>query len=368
MTIEKARKNALGIMVCYENAKRSPPFGEAGFFAQLATEGKKWGLNVCVFNPIKVNWKTRTVPGWQYKQNYWQKANLPMPVLVYDRCYYITTSQYMKVKPYVLKIANDPHIRLLGRALGGKYQTYLILKEHPEIKSYLPETKRIVHAHEIWPFLHKYTNILLKPNGGSHGRGVVAINQMPSYFLLKGRTRRNEPFSIRIHSPSGLTRWIEQTIKHTRYIMQPFLSLSTSDHRPFDVRILVQKNYQKKWETTGLAIRTGKPNSITSNLHGGGQAVSFKNFLHQHYSLSETEKVTSIIQYLSETVPPFIESRHGPLVELGLDLGIDRQGNVWILEVNSKPGRSIFLKTGELEVRRRAVQFPIQYAYALLNS
>ncbi|MBA4602800.1 YheC/YheD family endospore coat-associated protein [Thermoactinomyces mirandus] len=365
---ENNKINTLGIMVCYENVKRSPPFGEAGFFAQLAIEGRKWGLEVCVFNPAKVNWKTRTVPAWQCRQNFWEKATVPVPVLVYDRCYYINGNHYLKYKPYVSKIINDPRIRLLGRALGGKYQTYLILNEHPEIRSYLPETKRLVHAQDIWPFLRKYTNILIKPNGGSHGRGVIAITRTPSHFLLKGRTRLNEPFSLRIHSPVELMRWIEQTIRHTRYIMQPLLSLFTPDHRPFDVRILVQKNYRKEWETTGLAIRVGKPNSVTSNLHGGGQAVSFKNFLHQHYPFSEAEKITSIIRFLSETVPPFIEQNHGPLVELGLDLGIDQQGHVWILEVNSKPGRSIFLKTGELEVRRRAVQFPIQYAYALLNS
>ncbi|MGA8944104.1 MAG: YheC/YheD family protein, partial [Thermoactinomyces sp.] len=337
MTIEEVNKNTLGIMVCYENIKRSPPFREAGFFAQLAAEGKKWGLDVCVFNPVKINWKTRTVPAWQYTQNNWRKTIVPLPALVYDRCYYITASHYMKMKPFVSKIINDPQIRLLGKALGGKYQTYMILKEHPELQSYLPETKRLVFGNDIWPFLRKYTNILLKPNGGSHGRGVVAISQMPSYFLLKGRTKLNVPFSARIHSSAELLRWVEQTIKHTRYIMQPFLSLCTPDHRPFDVRILVQKNYRKEWETTGLAIRAGKPNSITSNLHGGGQALSFNDFLHQHYSLSETEKITSTIRYLSETIPPFIESRHGPLVELGLDLGIDRQGNIWILEVNSKP-------------------------------
>ena len=30
------------------------------------------------------------------------------------------------------------------------------------------------------------------------------------------------------------------------------------------------------------------------------------------------------------------------LGELGLDLGIDRNGRIWLFEVNSKPGRSIF--------------------------
>lgn len=364
-----ALKNMLGIMVCYGNVKKYPPFGEYTFFKQLALEGKKWGLEICIFNPSKINWKTRTVPAWQYKNQHWQSKTVPVPLLVYDRCYYVNTRHYMKYKPHVLKIIHDPKIRLLGRALGGKYQTYLILQEHPEIRTFLPETKRLTNAQDLFSFLRKHINVLIKPNGGSHGRGVVAIEQKnPPSFLLRGRTRLNQPFAIQFKTPHQLSHWVEQTIKHTRYILQPLLSLNTPDGRPFDVRILVQKNGQKKWETTGLAIRTGQPNSITSNLHGGGQALSFQPFLRQHYSPHEAAKISSIINYLSEIVPPFIESHHGPLVELGIDLGIDENRNVWIIEVNSKPGRSVFLKTGELEVRRRAIQFPIQYAYALLNS
>jgi hypothetical protein len=72
------------------------------------------------------------------------------------------------------------------------------------------------------------------------------------------------------------------------------------------------------------------------------------------------------LETVSHLIPPFIEKHHGPLVELGIDVGVDRQGNVWILEVNSKPGRTIFTKTGELDIGKRSVQLPIYYARALL--
>jgi hypothetical protein len=363
------QKNRLGIMVCYGNNQKHPPFKEQSFFEQLTLEGKKQGLEVFIFNPGRIHWKTRTVPAWHYHHPRWKQQTVPLPHLIYDRCYYVNARHYMKYKPHVQKITQDPQIRLLGRALGGKYQTYLILKEHPEIRTYLPETKRLTHAQELFSFLRKHTRVLIKPNGGSHGRGVVAIEQItPSSFLLKGRTKFNRPFSVQFQTPVRLSHWVEQTIRDTRYILQPLLSLNTPDGRPFDVRILVQKNGRKKWETTGLAIRTGQPDSITSNLHGGGQALPFQPFLKQHYTPQEAAKISSSIHYLSEIVPPFIESRHGPLVELGIDIGIDENKDVWIIEVNSKPGRSVFLKTGELEVRRRAIQFPIQYANALLNS
>jgi hypothetical protein len=32
----------------------------------------------------------------------------------------------------------------------------------------------------------------------------------------------------------------------------------------------------------------------------------------------------------------------GIIAEIGFDLGIDKHGDVWLFEANSKPGRSIF--------------------------
>jgi glutathione synthase/RimK-type ligase-like ATP-grasp enzyme len=361
-------KHTLGITVCYGKTEKLPPFPEAPFFLQLAQEGHSMGIEVCVFNPQLVNWKTRTVHCWFVENGNWKTAIKPLPSLIYDRCYYHTTEHYLKYKPYVLKLANDPHIRLLGRALGGKWQTYEILKKNPEIRPYLPQTIFYQTAGDVLAFLQKQQTALIKPNGGSHGRGVVAIIKQPLGYSVQGRTQANQLFSRQLKNEWNLKRWIQNFIGRTRYIIQPLLPLMTPDQRPFDVRILVQKNEERQWETTGMAVRTGKPNSITSNLHGGGQAVAFKPFLQKHYAKDTIFKIQENIGFLSVIVPSFIEQRHGPLVELGIDVGIEPSGRIWILEVNSKPGRTVFLRTGEIDIRRRAVQLPIRYAYALLKN
>ncbi|MBA4541610.1 MULTISPECIES: YheC/YheD family protein [Thermoactinomyces] len=361
-------KKVLGIIVCYGKTEKMPPFSEAPFFSQLAVEGESLGIEVCVFNPQLVHWKTRTVPCWIVENGRWKMAVKPLPSLIYDRCYYHTTEHYLRYKPYVLKLANDPHIRLLGRALGGKWQTYEILKQHKEIAPYLPHTIFYRSSHDVLAFLQNQPSALIKPNGGSHGRGVVAITKHPPGYLIQGRTQANKLFYRQLKTVQELETWIQNFIGRTRYIIQPLLPLMTPDQRPFDVRILVQKNEERNWETTGMAVRTGKPNSITSNLHGGGQAVAFRPFLQKHYAQETIFKIQETIQFLSSIVPRFIEQQHGPLVELGIDVGIEPSGRIWILEVNSKPGRAVFLRTGEINIRRRAVQLPIRYAHSLLKN
>ncbi|MED4601859.1 hypothetical protein P9314_14260, partial [Paenibacillus validus] len=70
---------------------------------------------------------------------------------------------------------------------------------------------------------------------------------------------------------------------------------------------------------------------------------------------------------LADTLPEVLESRHGRLAELGIDFGVDTGGHIWMLEVNSKPGRSIFTYLRDDKARLAAVANPLRYADYLLR-
>ncbi|WP_052807275.1 YheC/YheD family endospore coat-associated protein [Risungbinella massiliensis] len=367
---QKLRINrTLGVIVCFsKEMNRIPPFGESAFFRKLAEEARPLHFDLIIFNPKWVDWKQRSVQAWflNAKGN-WTSGTRNLPNLIYDRCFYQNLKQYKSYKPAILKLRNDPDIRLLGRPLGGKIQTYEILKQNEIIAPHLPETVLYQSPKDVFAMLTKHETALIKPNGGSHGIGVVGITPKEKGYILRGRTEANKPFHQELTSATQLAKWLEKFVGQTRYIVQPFLSLSTTEGIPFDLRILLQKNERRLWEQTGLAIRRGKSTSITSNLHGGGDAEKVGPFIEKHFPPFQVDQIWHQIDLLSFHVPMYIEENHGSLVELGLDLGIDQSGKVWILELNSKPGRSVFLRTGETEIRKRAIQLPILYANSLLT-
>jgi glutathione synthase/RimK-type ligase-like ATP-grasp enzyme len=358
----------IGIIVCSnKNSLKVPPFAEATYFYELARIANKHQLDILIFNPMHINWTNREVPAWYIESNRWKYGKKPLPLVIYDRCYYTSTVHFQLYRAHILRIHQDKSVQFLGRALGGKLQTHNMLKSSPEIKPYLPETHLYQGPKSLVDMLKKYSHICIKPNGGSHGIGVIAIEKRAQEFYLRGRTKANFSFEKNIKTEQQLLAWIHAFIQNTRYLIQPFLSLQTEDGYPFDLRILVQKNGKQQWETTGKAIRIGKGKSITSNLHGGGDALKLKPFLIKNYNLEQMEKIEEQIEQIASIVPPHIEAQHGKLVELGLDVGIDRHAHVWIIEVNSKPGRSVFLRTGEIETRKRSMELPVQYAKALLS-
>ncbi|UUZ97792.1 YheC/YheD family protein [Paenibacillus sp. P25] len=106
---------------------------------------------------------------------------------------------------------------------------------------------------------------------------------------------------------------------------------------------------------------------MTSNLHGGGSALPAADFLAREFGEGKAEALLRELKRLSELLPEALESSHGRLAELGIDYGIDTSGNIWIIEVNSKPGRSIFTYLQDDRARKAAIVNPIRYAGFLLR-
>ncbi|MGZ4135856.1 MAG: YheC/YheD family protein, partial [Tumebacillaceae bacterium] len=53
----------------------------------------------------------------------------------------------------------------------------------------------------------------------------------------------------------------------------------------------------------------------------------------------------------------------GPIGELGLDLGLDESGRIWVIEVNAKPWKKPNIAEGEWKnLALLAFQRPVQFA------
>lgn len=115
-----------------------------------------------------------------------------------------------------------------------------------------------------------------------------------------------------------------------------------------------------------MAVRRGKLGSLTSNLHGGGRAEAVQPFLESEFGSRTMKRLIGTIETLSYQIPALLEEHHGRLAELGIDFGIDQCGNVWVLEVNSKPGRSVFQQMHDEQASLQSVRNPIMYARYLL--
>ncbi|NOV01266.1 YheC/YheD family endospore coat-associated protein [Paenibacillus planticolens] len=366
------KRPLLGIMVTELN--RELPFASSDFYMHLTDCAAREGLDVVVFSPNRIDWKGQTVRGYSFETETkeWVSKLFPLPSLIYDRCFFSNKSSYDHYLHQVKKLRETPLIRFLGYGLGGKWEVGQMMQKDSTLSRYLPETNLLTSGSDLRDWFLTKNDVFLKPQGGSQGKGALHLRKINAMdgsiaFHVKGRNAHNGLVERHFQHFDSCWHWLRSRIGTRPYLMQEYLHLQSSEGMAYDIRSLVQKNGSGLWESTGMAVRIGKPGSITSNLHGGGTAEEVPAFLTREFGENKAGELMATVAMLSTRIPPILESHHGRLAELGIDFGIDALGRVWILEVNSKPGRTIFARMHNEKARMKSIANPVYYAGYLLN-
>ncbi|CAK4824486.1 unnamed protein product [Aphanomyces euteiches] len=122
--------------------------------------------------------------------------------------------------------------------------------------------------------------------------------------------------------------------------------------RPFDFRVMIQKNPNGKWETTGIAGRVAHPSKAVTNGSQGGT-------IYPAGSLIKPALIQTLGHIAHLTAVQF--SLKYPLMnELGIDIAVDRHRKPWILEVNTRPDPCPFTKLAD----KRSINKIVAYGKA----
>lgn len=355
----------LGIMT--GRSKGTPPLTEPEFYSHLCQAAPLYDLMVLVFHPEGVARDGQSVQGYTWSKGLWREASGSPPDILYNRC--------LPGSPQEKRTAASAQALLSrsiawSRGLPDKWGVYEILRRHHIASQLLPDTRLYTGTRDMEFMLsERDSGVFLKPRTGSHGKGTfhaIRLAGVGGGLSVRGRDRNNASFQHVFTTLREGLEWIHDLIGTRRYIMQPYLHLTGSGDRSFDVRALMQKNGHGAWTLTGMAVRLGGPGSLTSNLHGGGTAVQPLPFLLAEYGNYGKELLKELAA-ASALLPPLLEQSCGRLGELGLDFGLDTEGRIYLLEVNSKPGRTVFRLTGDRRAAKLAAENPLSYARHLLR-
>lgn len=351
----------LGILTLYLNDNKA--LEERPVYEKMIAAGKRLGMHVFVFTPQDVDDARGRINALVFhsETGKWSRQWSRFPNVVYDRCRIQRSHRFQQLLAFRKRYS---HLTFLNRPLRNKWTVYRTLAKVAAFRSHLPVTRLYESSEDVTSLLRKFPTVYVKPINGTGGRGILRIDRRPDgTYLLQGRNHSRGIVKPRVVTgaslPGAVRAW---DTRGDRYIAQQGLNIKLPNGRVHDYRMLVQKNGSGVWEVTGCAGRIGPAGSITSNLHGGGRAASMNSLLRQWVS---GDHAASQIRSTAETfgigVARHLESTYGALCELALDLAIDRNGKVWLLEVNPKPAREVFKQAGEKDVYRKAILRPIEY-------
>ncbi|MBE3562884.1 MAG: YheC/YheD family protein [Hydrogenibacillus schlegelii] len=178
----------------------------------------------------------------------------------------------------------------------------------------------------------------VKPEYGSEGRGIWRLER-----------RGDEAIAFSAHSPllgvrvppAALTRFLRRRKGERRYVVQPDLRLARLDGRPVDFRLLVVQEAPGTFRVVSAVARLGPPGHFLTNLAQAGTLLPAAEALRR---LAEGQPVPALsaMKRLAREAARWLQRRTaeaGPLLELGVDIGLDAAGRLWIIEVNAKPSK-----------------------------
>jgi glutathione synthase/RimK-type ligase-like ATP-grasp enzyme len=339
---------------------------ETSYFTEIAKRAAIGGVTCYRFIPSNIHPVTQVVTGSIFDTitGEWNKTEFAIPNILYDRCFYgedIHSNQCMSIVSW-LKSRND--IFFLGYGLPNKLELYNVLKQSPLVP-YLPPTKLISISSTVLDELSVHKRIVLKPVNGSQGNGIFYIELQTLTYIVK-TFNKNQHILREFRDQKKFRAWIESLLAKKSYLIQPYLELINENEEPFDIRILLQKGKDGCWQERGRGIRVGHPDGILSNLSAGGHIVHYDAWK-EHYSSYQLEFIETEIIDILEKIPTTLEETFLPLFELGIDIGIAKTGSIWILDINSKPGRKVLLETSP-EKQEDIYISPILYGKTLANS
>ncbi|RXT04811.1 YheC/YheD family protein [Ammoniphilus sp. CFH 90114] len=337
---------------------------EKTFFTHLAKEAEALNTEVFLFAPGD-RLASGQFKGLVYKKGKgWTPGIFHSPHIVYDR---FRNMQPQAFKKFV-QFRNQTSLPFLNSRLAHKWNLHRFLQNHPNIAKWLPESLFLESTRDVYTLLRKYPTIYIKPVNGTGGRGILSISKKAEEsFLIQGRDNKRRIVRKLLTTTAQLNQLISNWTKDAKYIVQQGLQLEWEPGLVTDFRLLVQKDAAGAWSITGLGGKVGTKNSATSNLHSGGKAVNPDAYLSRFLAESKRRSIFEECNSLGLLVAQVLEKKFGRLTELGIDLGIDRDGKVWIIEVNNKPGRDLFHQIGDVTTYRKAVRRPVEYARYLYD-
>ena len=311
------------------------------------------GNDLIIFTPEEMDLTGHRVLGFMFSQNKWENKYAPLPCVIYDIGYYRT----LKSKRKARQIKEESGIPFAGDWLDGKWRVHKRLMRSPLLASYLMKTVLFKSASDVLTMLDQHSAVMIKPVYGDSGRGIIRIRQEHGFVYLK----ENGQPEIRLVQEE-IVQTLTAMQAQSEYIVQQWIDTRDADGAVRDFRVLIQKNDKGQWQCTGMIARQGEKGSITSNLETGGLAVDVLPVLHKSFGAEQSAALIRDMRLISLHIARHLEQSYQKrFVEMGIDAAVDPNGQIKIIEVNEKPGKSMMRTGSDDSIFVRSMQLPVQY-------
>ncbi len=317
---------------------------------------KDFGSKLLIYSPIYIDLELKTVPGFYVEGNDFIFIDeLPIPII---NCNWTVGT------------------KTLHREEGIGYEKFKVWSRDNGIQIYVPYTfveialdKYCTHSlisgfdQELCPYTELFERtkfqlqdfftmgdiIFLKPRKGGRGNRIISLKKQNrnSYSLSFYTKKQKQEYNF--NSLEDVLKEIEKIITNRNYIVQKGIETQRYNGHSFDVRVLMLHD-GKDWHCIHQA-RIGAKDYDISNVSQGGIEMVLEELLLRVYG-KKHKKIINEVGKLSFSLADYLESKYpSQLIELAFDFVLDKTGNIYLVEINTKPGLYLQILTDVFNIQ-----------------
>jgi UDP-N-acetylmuramoyl-tripeptide--D-alanyl-D-alanine ligase len=337
------------ILIGMLHHRKMPTSIERTSFYALAA--KEEGVNFIYFSPKGVDFKNKVINGYIYRDEKWERAQRRFPDVIFNAG---SPAKLNRSKNIVNRLRKE--IPFTSYPVGNKIAVYSRLKKARTFSRYLIPSQTISSTTELLAFMKAHRKVVFKPVGGHRGEGVTFIEKKSNQFLVQSNG------IISVYSLAQLNNFVSKRLRHTPYLVQRYINSRTKAGEPVDFRLHVHKDGNKKWVISVIYARISTTKSLVTNVHQGGKVVILDDFLTDQFPTNQENikhKIENFALKLAHHLDDIqVKQGRHKLDELGIDIGLDENNNIWLYEVNWLPGtpHSFY---GKYEIESNTIRYAI---------
>lgn len=337
-------------------------------FIDIINAGNELKMDVYVIAHKDLNVNHSKIYGYKYKtdQKSWKREIVPLPQVIYNRIPNRNDEFNPDVQQTIKECIKHPGIKLFNPSFFNKWTLFEWLRKSRYTKKHIPLTRKLTPKTNLRKLLNQHGLLYLKPEKGKAGKGIMQLRLLrgkPYPYRLSIQENRNSQ-TFRYNRITRLRKTIKNYSGEEDYIIQQGIVLANFQQRPFDLRVLVQKNRKGLWTVSGIGARVAGNMSITTHVPRGGSIDEPDKLLSSSFGRLPARKIIRKTSRTALNIAKQVEKGSGhTLGEMSMDLGVDTKGHVWFFEANAKP-----MKFDEPLIRQKSLKQLMHYCKFLSKS
>jgi len=317
--------------------------------------------SVYYFSIRDIDEQDLNINGLCFEHGQWVKKVAPFPNFLYlsGALEKFSLNQIALLR----RAVRECKVRILSAPFEfNKWEVHRILRGSSYLQEHLPETRLWRNINELTLMLRRYDALYLKACRGRRGEQVLRLKLL-SDGAVECRYYK-DALTITTVKIDNLYSFIQIFFNGRNLIIQQPIDLIEFEGCNVDLRAELQRNGRGVLEIVGIPVRVASAGSpITTH----ASSYRFEQFFLEMigYSGAAFLELKQKLYRLLSHIYRHMESNYGPLGEIGIDIGLDKNNRLWMIECNALSAMvSLYNAYGENALNKA---FNNLFEYALYN-